>query len=98
MNWIKNLPVSGTLGAVLVLLIFGLLFIGDVALPLRAFVESVTQPFSLSSQIIWGLRLPRSLCAAIVGAMLGLSGALLQGLLRNPLAEPGILGVSSGAG
>ncbi|MDX2204766.1 MAG: iron ABC transporter permease [Hyphomicrobiaceae bacterium] len=43
------------------------------------------------------IRLPRALLAALVGAALGLSGAALQGYLRNPLAEPGLVGVSGGA-
>jgi iron complex transport system permease protein len=47
--------------------------------------------------IIWEIRLPRALAAFIVGAALGLSGAALQGLLRNPLADPGVLGVSAAA-
>ncbi len=45
--------------------------------------------------IIWQIRLPRALAAFLVGAALGVSGAALQGLLRNPLAEPGVLGVSA---
>ena len=47
--------------------------------------------------VVWSIRLPRALAAFLVGAMLGLSGAALQGLLRNPLAEPGVLGVSASA-
>ncbi len=47
--------------------------------------------------VIWQIRMPRALAAALVGAALGMSGAALQGLLRNPLAEPGILGVSATA-
>ena len=47
--------------------------------------------------ILWAIRLPRALAAFLVGAALGLSGAALQGLLRNPLAEPGVLGVSATA-
>ncbi|MDM7927725.1 MAG: iron ABC transporter permease [Blastomonas fulva] len=47
--------------------------------------------------IIAELRLPRTLLAALVGAALGLSGAAMQGYLRNPLADPGLFGVSSGA-
>ncbi len=50
------------------------------------------------SMILSELRLPRLLLAILVGASLGVSGAALQGLLRNPLAEPGLLGVSSCAG
>ena len=47
--------------------------------------------------VIWQIRLPRSLMAMAVGALLALSGAVLQGLFRNPLADPGIIGVSGGA-
>lgn len=47
--------------------------------------------------ILWEIRLPRAILAALIGAALGLSGAVLQGYLRNPLAEPGLIGVSGGA-
>lgn len=47
--------------------------------------------------VIWEIRLPRALAAYVVGAALGASGAALQGLLRNPLAEPGVLGVTATA-
>jgi iron complex transport system permease protein len=51
----------------------------------------------LESYILWQVRLPRVLFSMAVGASLGLAGALTQGLFRNPLADPGLLGVSSGA-
>ena len=51
----------------------------------------------LSATILSQIRLPRTLLALLVGGTLGMCGAALQGLVRNPLAEPGILGVSSGA-
>ena len=47
--------------------------------------------------VVWEIRLPRALAAFGAGAALGASGAALQGLLRNPLAEPGVLGVSAAA-
>ena len=47
--------------------------------------------------VVWEIRLPRALAALLTGAALGMSGAALQGLLRNPLAEPGVLGVSATA-
>lgn len=47
--------------------------------------------------VVWEIRLPRAVAALAVGAALGASGAALQGLLRNPLAEPGVLGVSATA-
>lgn len=52
---------------------------------------------ALAATVLRDLRLPRTLLALLVGGTLGACGAALQGLLRNPLAEPGILGVSSGA-
>lgn len=45
--------------------------------------------------IVWEIRMPRAVAAFLTGASLGLAGAALQGLLRNPLADPGVLGVSS---
>lgn len=51
-----------------------------------------------SGYIVWNLRLPRVLLAVLVGVNLGLAGALLQSLTRNPLAEPHLLGISAGAG
>lgn len=55
------------------------------------------EPLTSGAYVLWNLRLPRILFAALVGAVLGLSGALTQGLFRNPLADPGLLGVTSGA-
>ena len=50
------------------------------------------------AQIFWNIRLPRTIVAALVGVNLALSGAILQAILRNPLADPHIIGISSGAG
>lgn len=55
---------------------------------------SATDDISL---VVWQLRFPRTLLALCVGAALGLAGALIQGHTRNPLADPGILGISAGA-
>jgi iron complex transport system permease protein len=52
---------------------------------------------AVENYILWQVRLPRILFAMVIGASLGLAGALTQGLFRNPLADPGLLGVSSGA-
>jgi iron complex transport system permease protein len=51
----------------------------------------------IAQQIIWDIRLPRTLGALAAGALLGLAGALAQGLFRNPLADPYLLGSASGA-
>ena len=53
---------------------------------------------STASRIVWDLRLPRVLLGAMVGASLAVSGAILQGVTRNPLADPHIFGISAGAG
>ncbi len=52
---------------------------------------------SLAANVVGQIRLPRLILAIVIGATLGMSGAAMQGLLRNPLADPGVLGVSSGA-
>ncbi|WP_235332217.1 FecCD family ABC transporter permease [Paenibacillus terrae] len=51
-----------------------------------------------SHSIIWNIRLPRVLIAGLVGMGMALSGTILQGVLRNPMADPHVIGVSSGAG
>ena len=51
----------------------------------------------VAQQIVWDIRLPRSLGAWLGGALLGLAGAVAQGLFRNPLADPYLLGSASGA-
>jgi len=60
-------------------------------------LDAIQQPGSLNAQIFWELRLPRTATAFVTGALLGIAGALMQVLLRNPLADPYILGVSGGA-
>ena len=48
--------------------------------------------------VVWNIRLPRVILGALVGINLALSGAILQGVMGNPLADPGVIGISSGAG
>lgn len=56
------------------------------------------QETAVKGQIIWNIRLPRTLVAALVGMNLAMAGAILQAVMRNPLADPHIIGISSGAG
>ena len=70
------------------------LMVGPVDISLLNAI-SFEQETSIESLILFEIRLPRALLALLVGATLGLGGAALQGLLRNPLAEPGIIGVSN---
>ena len=89
---------SIVLGVAIAILLVVLMVFGDVALSGDMWFDAFFRWKSLPAEIIWGIRLPRNLAAVGVGAMLGMSGALMQGLLRNPLAEPGLLGVSAGSG
>ncbi|MEL7109489.1 MAG: iron ABC transporter permease [Pseudomonadota bacterium] len=78
--------------------IFGACLLGSTALPIdRLLVAFFGGGEAGDRLVVWAIRLPRALAAFLVGAALGLSGAALQGLLRNPLAEPGVLGVSATA-
>src|SRR2546421_5962151 len=61
--------------------------------PLLRLVPHAT-PESAAEQIIWEIRLPRALAAAMIGALLAYAGVALQGLLMNPLADPYTVGVS----
>ncbi|GAA3399658.1 FecCD family ABC transporter permease [Paenibacillus hodogayensis] len=72
---------------------------GAVSIPLSDIWQYVFHGYQgPMKEIIWNIRLPRTLVAALVGVNLALAGALLQGVMRNPLADPHIIGVSSGAG
>lgn len=71
--------------------------IGETALSGAQFQQAILDPASGPGEVLWQVRAPRAVCALVVGAALGLAGAVMQGLLRNPLAEPGVLGVSAGA-
>ncbi len=83
---------------VLLLVLALVLGVGAVDIDLaRALADAWHGRVSLEALILVEIRLPRALLALLVGATLGLGGAALQGLLRNPLAEPGIIGVSNGA-
>jgi iron complex transport system permease protein len=62
-------------------------------------VPGVTSPLSPTEEaILWQIRVPRVILAALVGSMLALAGATYQGVFRNPLADPYLLGVAAGAG
>lgn len=79
-------------------LLFLSLFVGSSPVPVwQALRDALDSTPSLISVIVTEVRLPRTLIALTTGASLGLCGAAIQGLLRNPLASPGLVGSSSGA-
>ncbi len=80
--------------------------IGAVAIPPDVVVAILLSKVGISLEtlvsqqqiaVLWNIRLPRVVLGGLVGAALAVSGALLQGIFRNPLADPGLIGVSSGA-
>lgn len=94
----RSATVTVALAALLAVALLGSLAFGAEVLPVARVVDAVLQdrPGPVST-IVWDLRMPRSLLAAIVGAGLALAGTGVQTLVRNPLADPYLLGVSSGA-
>jgi iron complex transport system permease protein len=84
---------------VVALLLIGWLLVGLGASVGSTGFESVLKAWHdpLAEQIVWEIRLPRTLGAWAAGALLGLAGAVAQGLFRNPLADPFLLGSASGA-
>jgi iron complex transport system permease protein len=81
------------------LVLFGGITIGSVEIPISETVTCMLNECkdSVTEDIIWKIRLPRTLAALVGGAGLALAGTLLQSLFRNPLAGPGVLGITSGA-
>lgn len=80
--------------------------IGEITIPFATFLKTIANHLwnagydvdTIHSRVIWLWRLPRALVGACCGAGLAMCGVILQALLRNPLAEPYLLGISSGAG
>jgi len=94
----RGVLIAGALFVILCVLAVVSLLAGRVWLsPAEVWDGLFSSDTQLSSLIVTELRLPRTVLGVAVGATLGLCGAVLQGLTRNPLAEPGLLGVSSGA-
>jgi iron complex transport system permease protein len=85
------------LAALLVVLAVLSLMAGPAALSPRAAMAGLLSREGPAGVIVWDIRLPRTALALLIGATLGLSGAALQGLLRNPLAEPALFGAPQAA-
>lgn len=74
------------------------LAVGSLTLPVGEVVAAISGADNVARSIVFDLRLPRALAAFACGGLLALAGALMQVLLRNPLADPYVLGISGGAG
>lgn len=90
------------LGVLLGTCIFAFLLgnsVGTIKIPFeKIFHLLFNDDLSTERMTIWNIRLPRMILAGLVGINLSISGAILQGVMRNPLADPSIIGISSGAG
>jgi iron complex transport system permease protein len=93
----RPLPLNLALAGVAIILIALSLFIGPAAIAPGDALAVLFADHGAVSDIVREIRLPRALAAFLAGACLGAAGAGLQGLLRNPLADPGVLGVSASA-
>ncbi|OZF08443.1 iron ABC transporter permease [Rhodococcus sp. 15-1154-1] len=86
-------------GGLLLVAIIGSLMFGSNPLPFGDVWHVIWhRDGSEASSIVWTLRMPRTLIGIVTGAAFALAGSLIQALTRNPLADPGILGVNAGAG
>lgn len=85
----------------MILILLGTIFlsirVGSVSVSYSDIFDAFTSDAGGTAGIIRDIRIPRVLMAVIVGANLAISGVLLQGVMRNPMADPGITGISSGA-
>ncbi|WP_298706009.1 iron ABC transporter permease [uncultured Veillonella sp.] len=94
----RKLAYAGTGLLLLVVALAGILY-GAIPLTLHELLLLIQgQGTSDTERIVYYLRLPRVICAALVGMNLALAGCILQGVLHNLLADPGIIGVTAGAG
>ncbi len=92
----RELPLNAILASLCIIAVFAACLLGSTPLSVDAVFKALAGLGPETEQVvIWSIRLPRALAALLVGFTLGVSGAALQGLLRNPLAEPGVLGVSA---
>jgi iron complex transport system permease protein len=90
--------VVGILGLLVLILTLSSVVVGYAPFDIPAATgDLLTGRTTLPALVLWELRLPRALLGGLVGFSLGLTGAAMQGYLRNPLADPGILGISSAA-
>jgi iron complex transport system permease protein len=88
------------LGALLVATAVVSVMTGPVPLSVATVLDAIFAPQTTDlrdNAIVWSVRLPRTILAVLVGGALAFAGAMMQGLFRNPLADPGIIGVSAGA-
>ena len=101
----RNAMVFGAMTALLLVSLAVSVCVGRYAVPVdraiaiivQSLLDPATMPEAIDARIVWLVRVPRVLLAAVCGAGLAISGAALQGVFRNPLVSPQVLGISQGA-
>lgn len=94
----KNIWAFSIVSVLLVISILLAISVGSVMVPIEEVISAIFHGGGGSGGIVRDIRIPRVIMAVLVGANLSVAGVLLQGVMRNPLADPGITGISSGAG
>ncbi len=99
MSWLnrRDLTLNGALIALIAILFVLSLAVGPAGIPLARVFDALFSGEGVAGIIVRDIRLPRTVLAVLIGATFGLSGAALQGLLRNPLAEPALFGAPQAA-
>ncbi len=95
----RRVLVVGVMAGTLVVAVIVSLAVGAKAVPVGSVIDAFVafDPADADHLVVRELRLPRTIVALVVGVALGVSGALMQAVTRNPLADPGLLGVNAGA-
>ncbi len=87
----------GVLATVCLLATMVCVSVGSISYTVPQIIESLWNPEATARLIIWNVRLPRVICGGLVGICLSLAGCILQGVMRNDMASPSTIGVTSGA-
>lgn len=103
MSWINSKNKKISVLIILAVLVVIAFFVGNIVGTMHITVHDVVLAIQGSREtteadVVWSIRLPRMILAALVGINLAMAGAILQGVMKNPLADPSIIGISSGAG
>lgn len=93
----RRAAVVVVLAVIVAVVAFASLMLGSNLISPQAVITGLLDPGQDVGAVVWGSRVPRTVLGLLVGCCLGIAGAVMQGQTRNPLADPGIFGVSAGA-
>ncbi|MFT3861268.1 FecCD family ABC transporter permease [Micropruina sp.] len=93
----RRLSATAAMGLALVVVLLASLALGSNPISPARVVQALLDPANDPDSVVWGSRVPRTVLGLVVGFCLGVSGVVMQGQTGNPLADPGLFGVSAGA-